>query len=98
MQLRYRYLLDFDSKGQRKKTEIDFDLMGKHILTLEKNARKQGIKIKKIIFKIDLKDELFASQYGAELKSSGIYFAQQLTPLLNKLHDDHYHIDFVGIK
>lgn len=68
--------------------------MADHILILQKNARKYGLKIKKVIFKIDLKDELFATQYGKELKREGIYFAHNLTPLLNKLHDDHYHVDF----
>ena len=68
--------------------------MAIHILALEKNARKNGLKIKKVIFNIGLKDKLFKSENGKLLKASGIYFAQNLTPTLNKLHDDHYHVDF----
>ncbi|MBX9853264.1 MAG: hypothetical protein K2X86_16085 [Cytophagaceae bacterium] len=72
--------------------------MAEHILLLEKHARKNGLKIKKVIFKIELKDDLFNTEYGKKLKAKGIYFAQVLTPILNKVHDDHYHIDFEELK
>jgi penicillin-insensitive murein endopeptidase len=55
------------------------------------------VKIKKVIFKISLKDDLFGTVYGKKLKATNIYFAQRLTPLLNKLHYDHYHVDFEPI-
>lgn len=93
----FRYLMNFDEKGNAKinsKIEIDFETMALHILTLQKAGMKNGVRIKKVIFKLDLKDELFATSYGSELKQSGIYFAKNLSPMLNKLHDDHYHIDF----
>jgi penicillin-insensitive murein DD-endopeptidase len=90
-----RYTLDFNKHGRRnKKVAIDFNTMAEHLLLLDKNARKNGLKIKKVIFKIDLKDELFNTEYGKKLKAKGIYFAQNLTPILNKVHDDHYHVDF----
>jgi len=97
----FRYLLNFDENGISKcnsKITIDFDVMAQHILLLEKNAKKNGLHIKKVIFNIDLKDNLFETKHGKLLKKSEIYFAQNLTPLLNKLHDDHYHIDFEEIK
>lgn len=56
------------------------------------------MKIGKVIIKLELKDELFASIYGKELLSNGIYFAQKLTPLINGVHDEHYHVDFEFIK
>ncbi len=93
-----RYLLNFDKNGKRKSTSIDFDIMAKHILMLEKQARKNGLRIKKVIFNTNLKDELYASKHGKQLKSSNIYLAMKLGPTLNKLHDDHYHIDFEIIK
>lgn len=91
------YWMEFDDDGRYakdKSVEIDFNLMAHHILVLDKMARKQGIKITKVILKIELKDDLFAMRYGKQLKKSGIYFAQRLTPLVNKEHDDHYHVDF----
>ncbi len=96
----WRYAMNFNSKGQyrvNKKVEIDFDKCAKHILELETAARKHGYKIKKVILETNLKDEIFKSKYGTELKASGIYFVRNLPPTINALHDDHYHIDFVKI-
>lgn len=91
------YLMDFDGSGHYKKdatVAIDFETMAQHILLLEETARKNGLKISKVIFRMELKDDLFASTNGKKLKAAGIYFAQQLTPLINRLHDDHFHVDF----
>lgn len=96
----FRYALNFDDKGvlnSDHNVKIDFNAIAEHIIVLESNAHKNGLKIKKVIFKISLKDELFATDYGKKLKVTNIYFAQRLTPLLNKLHDDHYHVDFEPI-
>lgn len=93
----WHYLLEFDNQGVlkfNKNIEIDFESMAKHILAIDHAARKLNLKIKKVIFKIELKDELFATENGKELKRRGIYFAQSLSETVNKLHDDHYHIDF----
>lgn len=97
----FRYALNFDQDGNLlsdSDVTIDFDIIANHILLLDKNARQNGLRIKKVIFKIDLKDNLFSTATGQQLKNSGIYFAQNLTPTLNKLHDDHYHIDFEIIR
>lgn len=91
------YLLDFDNEGkytENPAVSVDFDLVARHILLLESEARKQKLKITKVIIKTELKDELYASPNGKKLKSSGIYVVRNLTPLINSLHDDHYHIDF----
>lgn len=72
------YLLDFDKEGRllkNKKSEIDFELMAKHILSLQKAGIKHGVEIKKVILKINLKDDLWKTKSGKKLKSSGIYFA-----------------------
>lgn len=91
------YLLQFDDAGRYEKDKsisIDFDLVAQHIIELNKQAIKQGFKIKKVIIKIELKDDLFKTKHGKLLKKSGIYLVQGLTPKINDLHDDHYHIDF----
>ncbi|HCS19547.1 MAG TPA: replication initiation protein [Bacteroidetes bacterium] len=91
------YFLDFNNQGQYKadtSISIDFELAARHILLLHEQAKKQGLKVSKVIIKIELKDELFAGEYGKKLKASGIYIVQNLTPLINSVHDDHYHIDF----
>ncbi|MFT6747487.1 MAG: penicillin-insensitive murein endopeptidase [Glaciecola sp.] len=94
------YLLEFDNAGKYEKdksVQVDFDLVAKHILQLNASARKQGYKIKKVIIKIEFKDDLYATKHGKKLKQQGIYVVMGLTPKINELHDDHYHIDFVKI-
>ncbi len=91
------YLLDFDPEGRLiidKKTQIDFECMAKHILTLQESAKKNGLEIRMVIFKTNLKDDLFKTASGKKLKQSGIYFARSLQPIVDRVHDDHYHIDF----
>ena len=95
------YWLDFDNEGKYLKDKtisIDFDLVAQHILLLNENAQKVGLKVSKVIIKIELKNELYASKYGIKLKSSGIYIVKSLTPTINGLHDDHFHIDFKTIE
>lgn len=95
------YWLEFDNEGKYTKDtsiEIDFELVAQQILTLEKKGREEGLKVKKVIIKIELKDELFSGYFGKQLQKSGIYVVQSLTPLINSLHDDHFHIDFEILK
>lgn len=94
------YLLTFDNQGRYSKdslVHIDFDIVAKQILILDEQARKNGLKIKKVIIKIEQKDELYATPNGKKLKAKGIYVVKALTPLINGLHDDHFHIDFEEI-
>jgi len=94
------YFLEFDNSGKYKENpsiSIDFNLVAQHILVLNKMAKIMGVNITKVIINTDLKDELFATHYGKTLKTSGVYVVQKLSPLINSLHDDHYHIDF-GVK
>lgn len=95
------YLMDFDKDGvytEDSAYAIDFNLIARHILELDKQAKKNGLRIEKVILKIALKDNLFATEYGKKLKNSGIYFATNLSDLIDSLHDDHYHVDFSILK
>jgi len=95
------YWLDFDADGNHmndKTISVDFNLIAQHILVLEKKARIYGLKISKVIIKIEFKDNLLATENGKLLSTSGIYIVKSLTPLINSLHDDHYHIDFEILK
>jgi penicillin-insensitive murein endopeptidase len=94
------YLLDFDKKGRYSgdtTVAIDFDLVAHHILLLEKQAKANGLKISKVIINTDLKDDLFRTKQGKILKQSGIYIVKALPEYVNKVHDDHYHIDFAEL-
>ncbi len=91
------YWLSFDNSGkysEDESVEIDFELVAAHILQLHEESSKHGWKVKKVIIKTELKDELFSTPSGKKLKNSGVYIVQKLTPMINALHDDHYHIDF----
>jgi penicillin-insensitive murein DD-endopeptidase len=89
--------MSFDSDGNyngKKGVKIDFETMGKHLLALEEAARKNGMFIKKVILKIDLKDNFFESEAGKKIKKKNIYFAQSLPKMVDNQHDEHYHVDF----
>jgi len=91
------YLMEFDKEGRYSEDQsisIDFEMAARHLLELDAQARKEGMKIHKVIFNTDLKDELFSGKYGQKLKASGIYVTRNLSKLINDLHDDHYHVDF----
>ncbi len=91
------YLLSFNDNGAYNKdtaVTVDFNLMAQHILILNEKAKQEGLKVKKVIIKIEYKDELFATEYGKKLKASGVYVVKGLSKMINALHDEHYHIDF----
>ena len=58
------------------------------------DAYKKNMYVKKVIFKINLKDDLFKTKSGRKLKRKKIYFARKLPKIIDNLHDDHYHVDF----
>ncbi len=97
----FHYAMKFNNKGVskfNKHVSIDFETLAQHLLILEKVARKNGMYIKKVIFKLDLKDDLFKTRSGRKLKKSGIYFARKLPKIIDEVHDDHYHVDFGFLK
>lgn len=92
--------MDFNTEGlytEDTTVSIDFNMAARHILELDKQAQKNGMCIQKVIFNTDLKDELYATEYGTKLKTSGIYITKNLSKVINDLHDDHYHVDFVNL-
>lgn len=95
------YWLDFDNNGQYlkdKNISIDFNTLATYILTLNNCARKNGLKISKVILKLEFKPYLYSTESGKIIKNKGLYFATKLTPLINSLHDDHFHVDFELVK
>ncbi len=93
----WHYAMNFDEQGRfkmNKKISIDFESMAKHILALETAARKRKMYIKKVLLKINLKDDFYKTPSGKLVKQKRIYFAKYLPPLIDNQHDDHYHIDF----
>lgn len=91
------YQLAFNDDGELisdTTISIDFEKMGQHILALYNKAAKHHLKIKKIILKMELKDDLYKTVSGQKIKEEKIYITMNLPPEVNSSHDDHYHIDF----
>lgn len=91
----WHYALSFDEEGNwNELIQVDFEAMGQHLLALDDAARANGLSLKKVILKIELKDDFYATPSGREVQRRGIYFAKSLSKVVNDLHDDHYHVDF----
>jgi penicillin-insensitive murein endopeptidase len=91
------YLFQFDALGKfalNRDTEIDFDAIAKHILALDDAASQNGLHIRKILFNTNLQDELYNTEAGKELQMRDIRIIPHLSDLINRYHDDHYHVDF----
>lgn len=96
----FHYLLPFNAKGQfslNPKTEIDFEIMARHIIALDDAAAKNGLRIRKLLFNTHMLDKLFSTQSGREIQNREIFIPRRLNNLVNRLHDDHYHVDFESI-
>lgn len=97
----WHYGLQFDDRGrlmQDSTITIDFNLIALQILSLDKQARKNGMHVKKVILKLELKDDFYKTPAGKKVRSKGIYLAMNLPPAVNNQHDDHFHVDFELLK
>lgn len=91
----WHYLLNYDENGYwNKNVQIDFEILARLVLAIDDSAKENGLKLTKVILKINLKDDLFATPSGKEIKARGIYFAKVLPTTIDNLHDDHIHLDF----
>jgi penicillin-insensitive murein endopeptidase len=93
----FHYLLQFTTEGRLKlsrKTTIDFETMAKHIIALDDAAIKHGLRIRKILFNTTMQDELYKTETGQEILRREIRIIPHLNDLVNRFHDDHYHVDF----
>lgn len=91
------YGLDFSETGKSlvaPKVSIDFETIATHILALDDAARNHNMRIRKIIFRVDLLDELYATPAGQEILERDIFMVPRLPKMVNRVHDDHYHVDF----
>ena len=84
------YGIDFDSRGTREGAKIDFETIAAHLLALDRAARSLDAHMTRVILAPDLRDELFATSKGREVRRR-IRFMQGKAWVR---HDDHYHVDF----
>ncbi len=91
------YLLEFTPTEKNtifSSIELDFEIMARHILALDDAAKANGLEIHKIILRTELLPLFYSTPSGQKVQERGIYFMPRLYPLANKVHDDHYHVDF----
>lgn len=87
---KFGYGVDFDTSGKGDGLRIDFDAIAAHLLALDDAAREHGMKIGRVIFAPDLRQELFRAEGGKEVRRRIRFMPAEAWVR----HDDHYHVDF----
>jgi len=86
---RFGYDLEFDANGRLDDLRIDFAAIAAHLQRLERQARKRGGRISRVIFDPALMRHLFVTPHGAAIASLPF---MKTKPWIR--HDEHYHVDF----
>ena len=87
---KFGYSLEFDNSGRSGSYKLDFEAMALHLLALDRAARANGIKIRRVIFDVGLQPRLAATGPGAQAIGRIAFNKQQAWVK----HDQHYHVDF----
>ncbi len=85
---RFGYDIEFDRAAKHGQYRIDFEAIGLHLLALDSAAQQQGGRIAKVIFDRQYLSRLFATPYGARLRTLPF---MKTEPWVR--HDEHYHVD-----
>lgn len=87
---KFGYNIEFDANGVYKDVRIDYDALAAHIVALDKQAKKHGAGVWRVIFDPTLQPQLFSTQYGDYLVKH-VLFSKKRSWVR---HDEHYHVDF----
>ena len=90
---KFGYAIEFDKKGHYNGMRIDYEAMAAHLVMLDKQAKKKGYGLWRVIFDPQLQAPLFETQYAEYLKEN-IQFLNKRSWVR---HDEHYHVDFAII-
>jgi penicillin-insensitive murein endopeptidase len=87
---RFGYSLEFDSSGHGEGLVIDFESVAELVVELDRQARRHGLALHRIIVAPEYVERVLAA------KSGGI---RELAPLFMRTpawvrHDEHLHVDF----
>lgn len=83
------YGIEFDDTGKVGNIEVDYETMAKHLYAIKVAARRNDVKIRRIIFDPVLRAYLKNTSHWSKIKD--LPFTRNRVILR---HDDHYHIDF----
>ncbi len=86
---RYGYDAEFDNAGRMDRLQIDFEAIAVHLYQLDRQARKRGAGIARVILDPELTRRVFDTRDGPRIK--GLAF-MKAKPWVR--HDGHYHVDF----
>lgn len=86
----FGYAIEFDNSGRFGPYRLDFDAMAQHLLALDRAARANGIRIRRVIFDVGLQPRLAATGPGSQVVRRLAFNKQQAWVR----HDEHYHVDF----
>ena len=87
---KFGYKIEFDDKDQFEGLTIDYEALAAHIVALDKQAKKQGYDLWRVIFDPKLQPNLLKTQYADYLRKN-IEFSKKRSWVR---HDEHYHVDF----
>jgi penicillin-insensitive murein endopeptidase len=93
----WHYCFNFDKEGRMNidnSVQIDFESLALLIHELEIAAAKNGSPLQRVIIRDEIRDNLFKTPSAARLNKALIASYPQ-NKFVNKMHDDHIHVDFV---
>ncbi|TQV72246.1 replication initiation protein [Aliikangiella marina] len=88
---KFGYNIEFNAKDEYDDLKIDYEALAAHIVSLDKQAKKLGYGIWRVIFDPKLQPNLLKTQYADYLKKN-IEFSKKPSWVR---HDEHYHVDFI---
>ncbi|MCP4323563.1 MAG: replication initiation protein [Alteromonadales bacterium] len=87
---KFGYNIEFNASGKFEEYTIDYDALAAHIVELDKESKKQGFGLWRVIFDPKLQPNLFKTKHSEYLKKN-IQFSKKRSWVR---HDEHYHVDF----
>lgn len=83
------YGIEFDDTGKIGNLAVDYETMAKHLYAIKLAAKKNGVRIDRIIFDPVLRPFLLKTAYGSKIKD--LPFTRNRVIIR---HDNHFHVDF----
>jgi len=87
---KFGYDIEFDKDDRYEEYSIDYVALAAHIVALDKESKKLGFELWRVIFDPQLQPKLMKTKYGVYLKAN-IQFSTKRSWVR---HDEHYHVDF----
>lgn len=87
---KFGYNIEFNKEDKYADVSIDYEAIAAHVVALDKQAKKQGYDLWRVIFDPQLQPKLYKTKYADYLKKN-IQFSKKRSWVR---HDEHYHVDF----